>query len=121
MRQEGDLRVSWTRPELIALREAIEMTPNFEGRNDVREIIKDAIRAPRLRDVTFERDLAQRFATRVVPVDMHTAMARAKLLTAVRGRAKRVGLAAPRRPQVVSPRSVGATSALTPNPAAFAA
>ena len=89
MRLEGDVRVSWTRPELIALKEAIEVTPNFEGRIDVRETLRDALHSPRLRDVTFERELAQRFANRLVPVDMPTAMARAKLLTAVRGRPRR--------------------------------
>lgn len=93
------MRVSWTRPELIALKEAIEVTPNFEGRQDVREILKAALRAPRLRDVTFERELAQRFANRLVPVDMPTAMGRAKLLTAVRGRARREMLGSARRPQ----------------------
>jgi len=101
MRQEGDVRVAWTRPEIVALREAIEVTPNFEGRQDVREIIKAAIHAPRLRDVTFERELAQRFANRLVPVDMPTAMARAKLLTVLRGRARREMLAQ-RRPAPAS-------------------
>jgi hypothetical protein len=108
MRPEGDLRVSWTRPELIALKEAIEVTPNFEGRQDVREILKAALHAPRMRDVTFERDLAQRFANRLVPVDMPTAMARAKLLTAVRGRPRREH----RRPaSMPSMASVGAPAA----------
>ena len=89
MRLEGDVRVSWTRPERIALKEAIEITPHLAGRQDVRDILKAAIHAPRMRDVVFERDLAQRFANRLVPVDMPTAMARAKLLTAVRGRPRR--------------------------------
>jgi hypothetical protein len=89
MRLEGDVRVSWTRPELIALKEAIEVTPNFDGRTEVRELLRNALHAPRLRDVTFERDLAQRFANRLVPVDMPTAMARGKLLTSLRGRARR--------------------------------
>jgi hypothetical protein len=101
MRLEGDVRVSWTRPELIALREAIEVTPNFEGRQDVRETVKKALHAPRLRDVELERELAQRFANRLVPVDTATAMARAKLLTVLRGRARREMLSAQRRQPVV--------------------
>jgi hypothetical protein len=107
MRPEGDVRVSWTRPELIALKEAIEVTPNFEGRQDVRDILRAAIYAPRLRDVVFERELAQRFANRLVPVDMPTAMARAKLLTAVRGRPRREHLGHRRTPAVPVSSSVG--------------
>ena len=95
------MRVTWTRPELIALKEAIEVTPNFEGRQDVREILKKALHAPRLREVTFERDLAQRFANRLVPVDMPTAMARGKLLTVLRGRARRDVLGGRRRQATV--------------------
>ena len=113
MRLEGDVRVSWTRPELIALREAIEVTPNFEGRMVVREILKAAHHAPRLRDVVFERELAQRFANRLVPVDMPTAMARAKLLTVLRGRSRREMHGAQRRP--------AATPAVPPAPTASAA
>jgi len=110
MRQEGDVCVSWTRAELIALKEAIEMTPNFEGRQEVRDILKAAFYAPRLRDVGFERELAQRFANRLVPVDMPTAMARAKLLTAVRGRPRREHLGHRRAAIVPSvTRDVGST------------
>jgi hypothetical protein len=110
MRHEGDVRVSWTRPELIALREAIEVTPNFEGRMEVREILKAAIRAPRMRDVSFERELAQRFGNRLVPVDMPTAMARAKLLTVLRGRARREMMGAQRRPAVTPAAPPAATA-----------
>ena len=35
MRPAATVRVQWTRAELLALREAIEVTPNFEGRQDV--------------------------------------------------------------------------------------
>jgi hypothetical protein len=120
MRLEGDVRVSWTRPELIALREAIEVTPNFEGRMDVREILKAALHAPRLRDVVFERELAQRFANRLVPVDMPTAMARAKLLTVLRGRARRDMLGGQRRPAVSSPVTPAAPPIVTTSAAAAA-
>jgi hypothetical protein len=110
MRHEGDVRVSWTRPEVIALREAIEVTPNFEGRMDVREILRAALHAPRMRDVVFERELAQRFANRLVPVDMPTAMARAKLLTVLRGRSRREMMGAQRRPPVTPAAPPAATA-----------
>ena len=63
MRHEGDVRVLWTRPELIALKEAIEVTPNFEGRQDVRDILDGALRAPRFGEVEFDAELAELFET----------------------------------------------------------
>ena len=90
----------WTRAELTAIREAIEVTPNFEGRLEVREILRDAFRSPRAGDITFETSLAERLGSRLVPIDAPTAMARAKLLLAVRGPRKRsvAANARPRRP-----------------------
>lgn len=89
MRPEGAVRVRWTRAELIALREAIEVTPNFEGRQDARDIFRLAVRAPRVRELELEQGMAERLANRLVPVDLATATARAKLLRAVRGDARR--------------------------------
>ncbi|HEX5583485.1 hypothetical protein [Gaiella sp.] len=89
MRHEGVVRVKWTREELKAVREALEITPNFEGRLEAREVVKVALRTPRMRDVTIDLDLAQRLGSRIVPIDAPTAMARAKLLLAVRGPRKR--------------------------------
>jgi hypothetical protein len=118
MRHEGVVRVRWTRAELTAIREAIEVTPNFEGRLEVREILRAALRSPRPTDVTFEASLAERLGGRLVPIDAPTAMARAKLLLAVRGPRKRA-IAGPKRPLLVSadvlappaPPSVAATAA----------
>ena len=81
--------MQWTRAELIALREAIEVTPNFEGRQDARDIFRVAVRAPRLRPLELEQGMAERLANRLVPVDLATATARAKLLRAVRGEPRR--------------------------------
>ena len=94
----------WTRAELTAIREAIEVTPNFEGRLEVREILRNAFRSPRLNDIEFEAGLAERLGGRLVPIDGPTAMARAKLLLAVRGPKKRTvaANARPRRPLLVS-------------------
>ncbi len=77
------MRVRWTRAEIVAVREAIEVTPLFEGRLEVRETVRRALRANR-RDVTLDLALAERLASHLVPIDMHTAMAKVKLLRAVR-------------------------------------
>ena len=77
------MRVRWTRAEIVAVREAIEVTPLFEGRLEVRETIRRALRANR-RDVMLDLALAERLASHLVPIDMQTAMAKVKLLRAVR-------------------------------------
>ena len=83
MTAEGALRVRWTRAELLAVREAIEVTPLFEGRADVRITIRKAHRA-NAREVLLDPPLAERLAAHLVPVDMNTAIAKVKLLRAVR-------------------------------------
>ena len=112
----------WTRAELIAIREALEVTPNFEGRLEAREVLKQAMRA-RLGPVTLEHSLAERLGRRIVPIDGPTAMARAKLLLAVRGPRKR-GVAeavrGPRRPSLAPSTSL-ATAPVAPPVAATAA
>lgn len=92
MENEGAMPVRWTRAELVAVREAIEITPLFEGRSDVRTKVRDALRANR-RIVEFEREQAERLAAHLVPVDMQTAVAKVKLLRALRdlGRAEELG------------------------------
>jgi hypothetical protein len=101
MRPAAKVRVQWTRAELLALREAIEVTPNFEGRQDVRDTFRLAVRAPRIVPVELDHELAERLGNRLVPVDLATATARAKLLRAVRGPRKRV-VAQVHRPQPVA-------------------
>jgi hypothetical protein len=80
---EGALSVRWTRAELVAVREAIEVTPLFEGRADVRMTVRKALRANR-REVVLDPVLAERLAGHLVPVEMNTAIAKVKLLRAVR-------------------------------------
>jgi hypothetical protein len=77
------LQVRWTRAELVAVREAIEITPLFEGRADVRMTIRESLRANR-RDVVLDQTQAERLASHLVPIDMPTAIAKVKLLRAVR-------------------------------------
>ena len=124
MRHEGVVRVRWTRTELTAIREAIEVTPNFEGRLEVRDILRDALRSRSLRpgDITFDYGLAERLGGRLVPIDAPTAMARAKLLLAVRGPKKRAvaANARPKRPLLVSA-DLLATPPAAPSVAATAA
>ena len=118
------MRVQWTRAELTAIREAIEITPNFEGRLEVRDILRDALRSRSLRpgDITFDYGLAERLSGRLVPIDAATAMARAKLLLAVRGPKKRsvAANARPKRPLLVSA-DLLAPPATAPSVAATAA
>ena len=75
--------VRWTRAELVAVREAIELTPLFEGRADVRRTIREVLRQNR-REVMLDLPQAERLAAHLVPVDMQTAVAKVKLLRAVR-------------------------------------
>lgn len=77
------MEVKWTRTELVAVREAIEVTPLFEGRAVVRETIRGALRSNR-RTVALDVDLGARLAAHLVPADMRTAIAKVKLLRAVR-------------------------------------
>jgi len=82
MRYEGDIRIALSRAQLSALREAVELTPNFEGRLEVRDIMRAAVRK-RAGSVALEREVAERFARRLVAVDLPTALAKAKLLSAI--------------------------------------
>ncbi len=85
MRSEGIVTVLWTRAELIALREAIEITPNFDGRQAVRDVLRIAVRAPRVKPLELDAEIAERLSGRLVPVDLATATARGKLLRVVHG------------------------------------
>jgi hypothetical protein len=91
--RQGALEVRWTRAELVAVREAIELTPLFEGRADVRMTVRNALRHNQ-RSVSLEREQAERLASHLVPVDMQTAVAKVKLLRAVRDARRERELAA---------------------------
>ncbi len=91
---EGVIGVRWTRAELVAVREAIEITPLFEGRKEIRKMIREALRAGQT-TVELDRVLAERLARHLVPVDMPTAIAKVKLLRTVRD-APEVATSAPR-------------------------
>lgn len=76
------------------------MTPNFEGRQELRDFFRLAVRAHRINALELDREIAERLANRLVPVDLATATARSKLLHAVRGPRKRM-VAHVHRPQPV--------------------
>jgi hypothetical protein len=79
---EGEVRISWSRAELTAAREAVELTPRFEGRAVVRDLLRGAMRA-RSGAVVMDLGDAQRFAGRLVATDLPTVLAKFKLLRAI--------------------------------------
>jgi hypothetical protein len=80
MRYQGEVRVPWSRAELTAVREAIEVTPLFAGRAEVREILRRALHGRRRKEVAFDVVLAEHLASNLVAFDMVTAIAKSKLL-----------------------------------------
>jgi hypothetical protein len=79
------VRVAWTRAELTAVKEAVEITPRFDGRVEVRNALRSALRPGRApRPIVLELETAERFAGRFVSTDLPTALAKVKLLRAVR-------------------------------------
>ena len=82
MRYEGDVWVRLSRTELNVMREAVELTPNFEGRVAVRDTLRAAVRA-RSNGIALEREVAERFVRRLVAVDLPTLLVRTKLVFAI--------------------------------------
>lgn len=82
MRHAGDIRILLSRAELTAVREAVELTPHFAGRLEVRDTLRRAMRV-RSGKLALEREVAERFVRRLVPIDLPTALAKSKLLRAI--------------------------------------
>ena len=82
MRHEGDVRIKLSRTELNVMREAVDLTPNFEGRIVVRDALRTAVRA-RSNGIALEREVAERFMRRLVAVDLPTLLVRTKLVFAI--------------------------------------
>ena len=82
MRYSGEIHIGLSRAELTAVREAIELTPNFEGRLEVRDTLRAAMKA-RSNGVSLEREVAERFARRLAATDLPTALVKVKLLRAI--------------------------------------
>ena len=83
MRYQGEVHVPWSRSEVTAVREAIELTPLFAGRAEVREIVRRKLRSRRGTEVTFDVVLAEHLAANLVALDMQTALAKSRLLRAL--------------------------------------
>jgi len=67
------------------MKEAVDLTPHFDGRLDVRDTLRAVLRPGRApRAITFELGVAQRFAGRLVAMDLPTALAKVRLLNAIR-------------------------------------
>jgi hypothetical protein len=80
-----EVRVAWTRAELTAVKETVELTPRFDGRVEVRKALRNALRPGRApRPIVLDLEVAERFAGRFVTVDLPTSLAKVKLLRAVR-------------------------------------
>jgi hypothetical protein len=78
----GEIQIGLSRAELTAVREAVELTPNFEGRLDVRDTLRAAMKA-RGSGIALERKVAERFVKRLAATDLPTALVKVKLLRAI--------------------------------------
>ena len=78
------IQVPWSRGELLPVKEAIELTPYFEGRTAVRDTVRRAVRPGQLGKVSLDREAAERLAGRLVAVDLATSLSRVRLLRALR-------------------------------------
>jgi hypothetical protein len=81
----SEVRIAWTRAELSAVRETVEVTPRFDGRDEVRKALRAAFRPGRApKPIVLDLEVAERFAGRFVSFDLPTSLAKVKLLRAVR-------------------------------------
>lgn len=83
MRYEGEVRVRWSWSELTAVREAVELTPPFAGRDEVRVLLRRRPRTGHVRAVKLDLVLAEHLAMNLMAFDMQTAVAKSKLLREV--------------------------------------
>jgi hypothetical protein len=84
VQQREEVSVPWSWPELVAVREAIELTPEFNGRDEVRAALGARSPATQHRDVTLDLELAERLAANLLALDLQTVVAKSKLLRALR-------------------------------------
>ena len=83
MRYEGEVRIRWSWAELQSVRDAVELTPPFAGRGDVRAALRRRPKTGHVRDVKLDLVLAEHLAENLLALDMPTAIAKSKLLRAV--------------------------------------
>ena len=94
MRYEGEVRVPWSRSEVTAVREAMEVTPLFAGRTEVRDLLRRRLRSRRVTEVAFDLVIAEHLASNLVALDMRTAIAKSKLLRALQDKERNANDAA---------------------------
>ena len=83
MRYEGEIRVRWSWAELMAVRESIELTPSFAGRDEVRNRLRRRRQSGKGRYVMLDRVLAEHLASNLIALDLPTAVAKSKLMRAL--------------------------------------
>ena len=82
MRHEGEIRVRWSWAELTAVRESLELTPLFAGRDELRAKLRRRPNAQG-RAVKLDLVLAEQLAANLIALDLPTAVAKSKLLRAL--------------------------------------
>jgi len=83
VRYEGEIRVRWSWAELAAVRESIELTPSFAGRDEVRSLLRRRRQRGKGKYVMLDRVLAEHLAANLIALDLPTAVAKSKLMRAL--------------------------------------
>jgi hypothetical protein len=94
MRYEGEVRVRWSWAELTAVREAIEVTPTFAGRDELRALLRRRPKTAQGKAVKLDLVLAEHLAAHLHAFDMPTAVAKSKLLRVLQERERAVASSA---------------------------
>ncbi len=84
MRYEGEVRIRWSWGELTAVREALEVTPLFAGRDELRAKLRR--RPVHGKHVLLDVVLAEHLAANLIALDLPTAVAKSTLLRALQAR-----------------------------------
>ena len=94
MRYEGEIRVRWSWAELTSVREAVELTPAFPGRDELRVILRRRPGTAQGKAVKLDLVLAEHLAANLIPFDLPTVVAKSKLLKALQAHARETAPAA---------------------------
>lgn len=91
MRYEGEVRVRWSWAELTAVRESLELTPLFAGRDELRTKLRRRPNGAQGRAVKLDLVLAEQLAANLIALDLPTAVAKSKLLRALQALERETG------------------------------
>ena len=69
MRYEGEIRVRWSWAELTAVRESLELTPLFAGRDELRVKLRRRPNAVQGRGVKLDLVLAEQLVANLIALD----------------------------------------------------